>query len=73
MKLETILKVIEIRRSGEQSKHICMDDEYFETYSEKFHILVSINFKTHNCHVPYRIIVYCIHTFIFYCTNINYY
>ena len=32
MKLETILKVIEIiRRSGEQSKHICMDDEYFET------------------------------------------
>ena len=45
MKLETILKVIEIiRRSGEQSKHICMDDEYFETYSEKFHILVSINF-----------------------------
>ena len=45
MKLETILKVIEIiRRSGEQSKHIYIDDEYFETYSEKFHILVSINF-----------------------------
>ena len=45
MKLETILKVIEIiRRSGEQSKYICMDNEYFETYSAKFHILVSINF-----------------------------
>ena len=45
MKLETILKVIEIiRRSGEQSKHICMDDEYFEIYRAKFHILVSINF-----------------------------
>ena len=48
MKLETILKVIEIiRRSGEQRKHIsdiCIDDEYFETYSAKFHILVSINF-----------------------------
>ena len=45
MKLETNLKVIEIiRRSGEQSKHICTDDEHFETYSAKFHILVSINF-----------------------------
>ena len=67
MKLETILKVIEIiRRSGEQSKHICTDDEYFETYSAKFHILVSISFLTHNCHVLYRITVYCIHTFIFY-------
>ena len=43
MKLETILKVTEIiRRSGEQSKHICMDDEYCETYSVKFHILVLI-------------------------------
>ena len=46
MKLETILKVIEIiGRSGEQSKHICMDVEYFEIYSAKFHKLVSINFK----------------------------
>ena len=44
MKLKTILKVIEIIQSGEQSKHICTDDEYFETYSAKFHILVSINF-----------------------------
>ena len=45
MKLETILKVIDIiRRSGEQSKHICRDDEYFEIYSAKFHIVVSINF-----------------------------
>ena len=45
MKLETILKVIEIIRSGEQRKHIsdiCMDDKYFETYSAKFHLLVSI-------------------------------
>ena len=58
MKLETVLKVIEIiRRSG---------DEYFETYSVKFHILVSINFQTHNCHILYRITVYCMHTFIFY-------
>ena len=45
MKLETILKVIEIiGRSGEQNKHICMNDGYFETYSAKFHILVLINF-----------------------------
>ena len=45
MKLETILKVIEIiRRSGEQSKYICMDDEYFETYGAKFHLLVSIHY-----------------------------
>ena len=48
MKLETILKVIEIiRRSGEQRKlkhisDICMDDEYFKTYSAKFHLLLSI-------------------------------
>ena len=40
MKLETILKVIEIiRSSGEQSKQICKDDEYFETHSVIFHIL----------------------------------
>ena len=45
MKIETILKVTEIiRRSGEQSKHICMDDEYCESYSVKFHILVLIDF-----------------------------
>ena len=63
MKLETILKVIEIiPRSGEQSKHICMDDEYFGTYSVKFHILVS----TPNYHILYRITVYCMHTLIFY-------
>ena len=35
MKLETILKVIEIiRRSGEQSKYICTDDEYFDQAAE---------------------------------------
>ena len=45
MKLETILKVIEIIRwIGEQSKYICMVDEYFETYGAKFYILGSINF-----------------------------
>ena len=67
MKIETILKVTEIiRRSGEQSKHICMDDEYCESYSVKFHILVLIDFYTHNCHVLYCITVYCIHTFTFY-------
>ena len=66
MKLETILKVIEIiQRSGEQSKHICMDDEYCETYSVKFHILVLINCYTHNCHVLYRITVYCMQRLYF--------
>ena len=46
MKLETILKVIEIiRRSGEQSKNICMDDEYFEIYSANFIYLSQLIFK----------------------------
>ena len=47
MKLETILKVIEIiRRSGEQSKYICMDNEYFLRHTvQNFTYLSQLIFK----------------------------
>ena len=67
MKIETILKVTEIiRRIGEQSKHIFAWMMNIVSHIQCKISYTCLNFYTHNCHLLYRITVYCIHTFIFY-------